>query len=292
MNSISQATYCVLNGALVLAAEAMISVQDRGFRYGDGVFESIAVENGVPYQYDWHMARLSGGLDAIKIAFDVNGLQAHVHALLQKNKVMQGMLRIQITRGAGSRGYLPDPSARPNFIIETMPKPPLPEKPVSLWRSSYQKMSAEALPVRYKLCQGLNSTLARMEAAENNCFDALLLNAQSEIGETGSGHIFWQKNGAIFTPALTCGILEGSTRAAIMRLLPVTETSATMETLAQADAVCIANAAWGALAVNVLQPENHHWQSEHFAVQLNTIIREDKKYFHAAHHSEWQMPLE
>ena len=191
-------TYSIVNGRLVDAAEAVISIEDRGFRYGDGVFETIAVHGGVPYQFEWHMARLASGLQAVKISFPTESLRDHCRQLLKKNALADGILRIQVTRGAGSRGYLPE-TADATFAMETMALPPLPPKPVSLWQSTYRKISEHALPVRYKLCQGLNSTLARMEAAEHHCFDALLLNERGHPCETSSANLFWFKNATLYT---------------------------------------------------------------------------------------------
>ena len=159
-------TYFIVNGQLVAAEQATVSAQDRGFRFGDGLFETIAIYSGVPYQFDWHMQRLAEGLQAIKIAFDIKCLKDFSRQLIRKNKVDNGILRIQITRGIGSKGYLPDPShsrAGAALVIETSPLPTITDKPIGLWQSTYTKISPRALPVKYKLCQGLNSTLARLE---------------------------------------------------------------------------------------------------------------------------------
>lgn len=282
--------YSIINGQLLPEAEALISVQDRGFRYGDGVFESIAVHQGVPYQFDWHLQRLKGGLQALKIAFDTAVLPGQIQQLLAKNACENGLLRLQITRGTGSRGYLPDQQARASCIIETTSRPALPAEPVALWRSTYRKISAAALPVQYKLCQGLNSTLARMEAAEQGCFDGLLLNEHGQVSETSSANIFWLKNTTLYTPALNCGILNGSTRAATMRLYPtpVYETTADSDTLMQADAVFITNAAWGAIAVNRLSPQDIQWQSEAIAQTINSYLNQDKDRYSDTHRALWK----
>ncbi|MDE3060903.1 MAG: aminotransferase class IV family protein [Pseudomonadota bacterium] len=270
--------YCIVNGRLVPAEEACISIQDRGFRYGDGVFETISVHAGRPYQLDWHLARLRAGLSAIRIDFDVEGLRPHCRLLLEKNALRDGLLRIQVTRGTGSRGYLPMPS-QASFAIETVPLPDIPRTPVALWLSEHKKISPRALPVRYKLCQGLNSTLARLEAADHDCADALMLNEQGHVCETSSGNIFWLKDGVLYTPALSCSVLEGSTRAAIMRLsdYPVQEVEAGLEALLAAEAVFITNVVWEAMAVNRLLPKDTGWQSDVLAEKHRRLLQQDKK---------------
>jgi len=282
-------SYCLINGRTVPAAKAVISVQDRGFRYGDGVFETIAVHGGVPYQFDWHMTRLAEGLRSIKIPFVVDSLRGHCRQLLRKNKLDAGVLRIQVTRGIGNRGYLPG-KAGAMFVIETMPMPPVPQAPVTLLQSSYSRVSARALPVRYKLSQGLNSTLARLEAAENECFDALLLNEHGQVCETSSANIFWFRKDTLYTPSLSCGVLEGATRSAVMRLSPYPlkeVTAAGIETLMQAEAVFITNTVWKTIAVNRLLPSKCHWNSEEITIQFHRLLTQDRKNYSQLHHKEW-----
>jgi aminodeoxychorismate lyase len=269
--------FVILNHELVEAEKATISVQDRGFRFGDGVFETIRVQAGVPYQFDWHMKRLEAGLKAIYIAFDATLLKIDCKTLLKRNDVKDCLLRIQVTRGIGSRGYLPQLSSSPTVVIETAPLPPFTGAPVSLLLSRYEKISPKAYPTQFKLCQGLNSTLARMEASEQNCFEALLLNSERQICETSSGNIFWLKDGTLYTPALDCGVLEGSIRSAVLRFspYPVREVRTDLDNLMQAEAVYICNAAWKILAVEKLQPAKVQWQSNPLASTLNKLLDQD-----------------
>lgn len=285
-------TYCLINGQITAAASATISIQDRGYRFGDGVFESIAVHQGVPYQFEWHLKRMQEGLKAIKIQYDASETKEQCRQLLHHNNFKEGIMRIQVTRGNGSRGYLPAiPAPVPNTLIETNPFPDLQQfdrSRMALWVSSYTKMSAKALPVQYKLCQGLNSTLARMEAIENECFDAVLLNEAGHVCETSSGNIFWQKNGEIFTPSLHCGVLAGSTRAAILRLNPhIRETEAPLSELLNADAVCATNIVWKALPVTKCKPSDILWKNVSFADALTDQLDTDCKLYTQNHSPEW-----
>lgn len=281
-------THCIINGRLTPATEAAISIQDRGFKYGDGVFETIAIHAGVPYQYDWHMQRLARGLAAIRIPFAVETLREQCRQLLAHNHATQAILRIQITRGNGGRGYLPDANTTPNVVITTIPAPILLCKPVTLWQSHYAKVSPAALPVQYKLCQGLNSTLARLEAEENQCTDALMLNDKRQLCETSSANIFWIKGGHLYTPELSCGALEGSTRAALLRLAPVRETIADLDTLLEADAVFVTNSVWKTLAVNQLLPVNARWDSEAAAQHYGALLLQDRDDDSRAHREQWK----
>ena len=263
--------YIILNQQTLPAAEARLPTADRGFRFGDSLFETIAVHGGKPCQIAWHLDRLARGLAALKIRCDAAPLDNLCRSLIEKNNVKEGLLRIQISRGAGGRGYLPDPNAAPTVLIETAPMPDIPREPVALWLSSYEKISPRALPVNFKLGQG-NSTLARIEAAENHCADALLLNHAGHIAETSSGNIFWVKDSLLYTPKLSCGALDGSIRAALMRLTQVREVEGTIETLKNAEAVFITNAVWKTLPVGMLRPNGYAWDSAATAQRFHDII--------------------
>lgn len=280
--------HIIRNNELVQAENASVSIHDRGFRYGDGVFETIPVAGGVPYRFEWHMGRLARGLAAIRIAYDSTQLQPQCRQLLRANALSEGLLRIQVTRGVGSRGYLPE-SAEPTCIIETAPLPAVPDMPLALWLSKLHKVPTTALPVRYKLCQGLNSTLARLEAADQHCADSLLLNAEGHICETSSCNVFWVKDNALFTPALECGVLEGATRAAILELAPcpVHEVRAGVDALAASDAVFITNAVWILRPVGLLKPSGLQWPPHPLVVALMQRLQENRRAYARTHAAAW-----
>ena len=281
--------FIILNHQLLPSEKAFISVDDRGFRFGDGVFETIRVHAGVPYQFDWHAERLRKGLGAIKIEANLHRLNEACRSLLKENKVSEGILRIQVTRGSGSLGYKPTNATPPTLLIETRALPAMDGAPVSLFLSSYQKISPQMLPVQYKLCQGLSSTLAIMEAEANGCDEALLLNAKGELCETGSGNIFWVKNAIIYTPMLACGVLEGAMRASVMRLSPasVCEVAATLADLQDADEVFITNAVWGVRRVKTLQPNAISWAEDKASAALAGLLSADMKSYCDDHRLRW-----
>lgn len=270
--------YIILNHTLVQAEKAMVHVSDRGFRYGDGLFETIAVQDGVPYRLDWHLSRLKKGLEALQIPIGVDFLRDECPILIDANHVKDGLVRIQITRGNGGRGYLPSADATPTCIVETLPPADIPSEPVSLLASTYAKIPASAIPV-YKHCNGLNHTLARMEAAKYECFDALMLGETGYVCETTSANIFWVKNKTLFTPGLECGPMSGSIRAALLEIspYPVKEVRASVATLADADAVFLTNVAWKVLPVAELKPLGLRWHSENAAQFFLAVLHQDIK---------------
>jgi branched-subunit amino acid aminotransferase/4-amino-4-deoxychorismate lyase len=280
--------YILLNNRLVPENEACVPVSDRGFKYGDGVFETLAVHGSVPYRFEWHMARLKKGLQVVRIQCDVGPLREQCRQLLKKNALKDGVLRIQVTRGTGGKGYLPA-QTQATTVIQTAPMPDIPAAPVSLWLSSYRKIPPQALPVQYKLTQGMNSTLARMEADDNGCFEALILNQDGHIAETSAGNIFWLKDKILYTPALACGVLEGSTRATIMELATckVREAEMGIEVLASASAVFITNTLWKALPVRELVPDGQRWQSEEASRVFRDLLIQDVERYRRTHGAAW-----
>ncbi len=260
-----------LNGEFMPAHLATIPLSDRGARFGDGVFETIAIHEGVPYQWELHMARLREGLAALRLPSPVADLQTAARALLHKNNTRDGFLRISISRGGESAGYLPlDAAAPPRWAIEYSTPRPLPTTLARLFVSSYRKPSLASLPVNYKLSQGVNSTLALLEAQENGYDEAILLTENGIICGAAAANIFWIAGEKIFTPALTTGCLNGTTRAAILRLSPLAteEVEAPVSTLASAEAVFLTNCRVGLLPVQSLHTPATNWDSNHPAMSL------------------------
>lgn len=269
--------YVIFNGTLLDEREAYISPHDRGFRHGDGIFDTMLVNFGRIYQLPFHLDRLKAGLAAIRINFDVTVLHSMFQELLIANRCENCLLRVQITRGIGGRGYLPEGRLFPTLLIETMNIPVPPTEPVSLMISKYQKISPQSLPVNFKLCQGLNSTLARMEAADNSCFDALLLDNDGNICETSSANIFWLKNNVLYTPSLECGVLGGSIRSAVIRFSPyrIEEVAASVADIISAEAVFITNVSYKILAISELKGLGTNYDSKFLTAQIFHLLETD-----------------
>lgn len=267
-----------LNGRLQDSAEARISIDERGFRFGDGVFETIPVYSGVPYLLPYHLARLQTGLAALKIEYKTASLTPSVSEVIAANRMEQGVVRIYVSRGIGSQGYLPvSPAPSPTLLIQPLPMPQIPGAPVTLWLSTWEKISPRALPTESKLAQGLNATLARMEAREHGCYDALQQSAVGHVSEASSANIFWLKQGVLYTPALSTGALAGVTRRRLMELVstPVREGEFTLQDMRGAEAVFLTNAACGIVPVSSLQPLGFTWESSEAAKPFAALRQKD-----------------
>lgn len=255
-------TQTYINGQWYEAKEATISVQDRGFRFGDGVFESIHIHQGKLLFLQRHLQRLEEGLAALKIPQPQANVAALAAEALSRNPIQEGVLRIAISRGVGSRGYLPMGTSTPTVVIETLWMPSLTDRSVRLWLSAYRRISPSQLPTEYKLAQGLNSTLARIEAEENGCDEALMLSAEGYLSEAASACIFWSdKNGRIYTPSLKTGALAGIGRALLLENLEVQQGEYRLEALHEATSLILVSAVTGIRYVTRLQPQDWVWEN-------------------------------
>ncbi|MES2984783.1 MAG: aminotransferase class IV [Pseudomonadota bacterium] len=254
-----------LNGAFLPTREGVVPVADRGFRFGDGLFETIFLQAGTPYQWAFHLARLAQGLSALRITPPVVDWAAIARELIAKNAISDGFLRIAISRGSGSKGYLPTGDS-PTWVMEILDLADLPAAPARLWLSSLPRIPPACLPVNQKLAHGINSTLAVLEARDQGCDEALQLTLSGALCEAASANLFWVSNGALHTPALATGCLNGSTRAAILRLAPVREVIADITALKTAEAVFITNCRLGIWPVAHIQPLGLNFNASHQAI--------------------------
>lgn len=283
-------THTYLNGKLLTSDKAKISVADRGFRFGDGVFETMAVHAGVPYQWHLHEQRLLEGMSAIKLPqIDMNWQKA-VKKLVHKNELNNGFVRISVSRGVGSAGYAPLTDNEPTLVMETIVRSASQANPATLWFSSYAKPSRHSLPVNHKIAQGLNSTLALMQARENGCDEALLLNHDGNLCEAASGNLFWLKDSQLYTPALDVGCLAGTTRDALIRFSPylVKHCKARIDELKSADAVFISNCNWGVRAVQSLAPQGWCWTNHRCVARLQALYEQDIRHYVSEHADDWR----
>lgn len=283
-----QETVICLNGSYLPAHEARLPVADRGFRFGDGLFESIHLIDGVPYQWELHLTRLDGGLSALRFPqFEANWQEA-TREVIQRNHAREGTLRIAVSRGVGSRGYLPYDEISPNWVIEYLPPTPLPEGPLKLHLSSITRSPLSALPVNHKLAHGIGSTLALMEARDHGCDEAMMLSTEGKLCEAASANLFWIANQKLYTPALATGCLAGTTRAAILRLSGAEEVLADSGVLHNADAIFISNTrlgAWPAVSTKFHVAES---MSHPLFLNLLAQLQADRAAYAKAHHTEWK----
>lgn len=235
-----------LNGEFVPEERAVVSVFDRSFLYGDGLFETMRVTKGKPFRWGQHMDRLRSGGDflGIKIPFSCKALEKHAIRLIAENRMPEALLRLTVSRGVGLRGYSPKGATTPTLVMTLHPLAGLPQSGPALWKlvtASFCLPAGEKL-AQFKTANKLAQVLARAEADAAGADEALLLNTDGVVVEGASSNLFWIQDGVVCTPPMTSGVLAGVTRAIVVELckelaLPVQETTVTSAGLAATDGV-------------------------------------------------------
>lgn len=243
-----------MDGELVPEAHAKVSVFDHGLLYGDGVFEGIRCYNGRVFALEEHIVRLYDSAKAIDlhIPMSQSEMSDAVVMTCRENAITDGYVRLIVTRGVGTLGLNPYLCEKPSVIviaaqIQLYPKE-LYEKGLELVTVGTLRNLPEALNPRIKSLNYLNNILAKIEAINSGCMEAVMLNAQGAVAEATGDNIFALRGNVLRTPPATEGALEGITRNIVMRLaeekgLDVRETRLSRYDLYTADEVFLTGTA-------------------------------------------------
>ncbi|MGC8828548.1 MAG: aminotransferase class IV [Verrucomicrobiia bacterium] len=247
-----------INGKFVDESEATVSIFDRCFLYGDGLFETVLIFKHCPFKLIEHLERLKRGIEFLKIPYSINFEEINCAAkeLSQVNNMPKGMLRIQITRGTGLRGYSCKGAKNPSITMSIHPMPVInPEEPVQ-WRviTASPRIPVNNPLMNFKTCNKLTNILAKQEAELNGVDDALLLNTDNEVVSASSGNIFILNSDIVLTPPVESGVLPGITRATIFKLckemgIHYGESNLKLNQLYNVDGVFISMSSWGIIEV-------------------------------------------
>ena len=232
----------------MLGAEgASISIDERGFLFGDGFFESCKIFDGKIYNFKSHEARILKALRHLKISYDISSLQKNSKELIAKNKIKNGILRISISRGIGSLGYAPTADCKALTIIQTLEERSIPQK-ISLG------ISTQIAPQNFgfKSMNALPYVLNKIEAKEKKFFDLVILSEKKEVLETSSANIFWVKNGKIFTTEKSPQILPGLVQQRLLKISPIeiSRKKIKISALKNADEIFLTNSSFLLLSVD------------------------------------------
>lgn len=241
--------FAYLNGKIVPAEEAAVSIFDRGIMYGDGLFETIRMQNRKCVRLNSHLDRLRIGAHTLKfndILSNIDFTNA-ITAICEANHLTDARVRLTITRGRSEPGKLwPVKQNEPTIIITADFLPPPSLEPVRVIISSIRRDENNPLSA-VKSLNYLPGILARIEAEQGGVDDAILLNTRGNIVEGTIGNIFIIAGNRLITPSLDQGVLPGTVRAAVLALAPelgldAIECPVTMQDLTNADELFFTNA--------------------------------------------------
>ena len=203
------------------ASQAKVSVFDHGLLYGDGIFEGIRFYNGRVFRLEQHIRRLYDCARAIllKIPLTPEEMIAATCATVKANGLRDGYIRLVITRGVGPMGLSPFKCPTPSVIIiadaislysEESYRTGLTMATVATRRPSHDILSPQVKSLNY-----LNNIMAKVEALQAGAEEGLMLNDVGLVAECTGDNIFIVRDGAISTPPLTAGALDGITRGTV-----------------------------------------------------------------------------
>ena len=203
------------------------------------MFETCLVKDSKIINFSSHLERIKTALSILKFNINFDELCQRSNDLLKKNNLQDGLLRISISRGVGSSGYLPKNITNNLVIIQTK-DPILLPKSLNLIVSDYV-----AGNYSFKSLNSLPYVLAKIYAAENKYYDAIMIDKEGYISETSSANIFWVKKDAIFTPSDDCCLVKGTIRKKLLEIpqIKIVQGKFGCKDLEEADEVFITNSA-------------------------------------------------
>ncbi len=215
----------MIDGSLVPAERAVVSVFDRGFLYGDSVFESLRTYHGKPFDLSLHLARLGRSAARVFIPLPISApaLEREVLQAIDAHPSSERYVRLTLTRGVGrSLGLDPELADTPLRVIQvmdlTLPPPELYERGISAISYRIERASDAAGVADAKIGNYLLAVLAMRAARAAGAHDALLMAANGDLLEGTTSNVFAVFYGKLVTPPESTAILPGITRAHILDL--------------------------------------------------------------------------
>ncbi|MFA5309705.1 MAG: aminotransferase class IV [Dehalococcoidales bacterium] len=212
-----------LNGKLVPAAGAKISVADHGLLYGYGLFQTARAYRGRLFLLERHLERLYAAAEVIGLRQKLAGLDLEKACLdtLQANKLQEARVRLTVTNGESPALPWVDASGPPNVIVTALPYTPFtPEKYAQGFKVGIASLRrlGQSVVSSMKSINYLLNVIARMETAAQGLDETVLLNDEGYIAEGGGSNIFFVREGGLVTPSVGSGIIPGVTREVVMDL--------------------------------------------------------------------------
>jgi branched-chain amino acid aminotransferase len=252
-----------INGKFISSSGATISINDAGFLYGDGIFETIRSYRGNPFKFDEHFDRLLYSLKQLKYNpyFERTFIETTVYELLSRNKLSQkdANIKIIITRNGYGPKFHFDQQITPNLIIIAKELESYPdeyyESGVKITVSDLRRNAFSNILYRFKLLNYFENIYARNEAYSRQSFEGIFLTTDRQVLEGSMSNIFCIKDAEVITPPLTQNILPGITRQLVIKLckenkIKVCEREISYSEMKEADEIFLTNSIMEIMPVN------------------------------------------
>ncbi|MCH9057393.1 MAG: branched-chain-amino-acid transaminase [Planctomycetes bacterium] len=214
-----------VNGKMLPKSQAVINVFDHGLLYGDGIFEGIRIYGGKIFKCRSHMDRLWRCAERTRLLIPVSHTEMIriMRECVRANEIVDGYIRLVITRGVGNLGLNPFTCPTAGVIciadqIRLFP-PELYAKGMKVIVAERPRIPVECLDPRIKSLNYLNNILAKVEAIDKGLLEVVMLNTDGYVAEGSGDNVFFVKNGTVVTPPPEAGILEGITRQFVLETL-------------------------------------------------------------------------
>jgi branched-chain amino acid aminotransferase len=213
-----------VDGAFYGRDEASVSVFDHGLLYGDGVFEGIRIYNGTVFRLKEHLERLyrSARYIMLEIPLSIQEMEEAVLRTVAENRRTDGYIRLVVTRGKGTLGIDPARCERPSVIIIVddiqLYPPEYYTNGIAIVTASTRRLPPDGIDPRVKSLNYLNNILAKLEAKQAGCIEAVMLNRDGFAAECTADNLFIVSDGTLLTPQTVDGALGGITRSFVLEL--------------------------------------------------------------------------
>ena len=241
-----------INGLFTPLRNAKISILDRGFCYGDGLFETLRASNGQIFYIEQHIDRLFDSLQQVLIELPMTRLELTkaVKETLARNKYKNAIIRLMVTRGDTESNIQIDSKIHPTLVINIRPFIPLPKlaykKGVRVMLFQERANLVNGISLRLKSCNYLSNILIKELSNKKNYTEGVVVDPDFGVTEGTTSNIFIVEQGQIKTPPLSPYVLAGITRQIVLEIardhkIPLTEEKITADELIYADEVFITN---------------------------------------------------
>ena len=256
-----------INGLFWAIDKATISVLDRGFTYGDGLFETMRSYSGKIFRLERHLDRLFRSARSIFIDLPMtkNEIRSAINASIELNKLSNSIVRLTITRGEQDPGLNIDYSAPPTVVILVRPTKVISKnvykKGIGIKLYKKSAIRTQGISNQIKSCNYLSNILLREKAIKEGFFEAILLDNDNNATEGTFSNIFIIKNNQLKTPSLNEFVLSGIIRKSILDIcrannISFKETAITEKDLYEADEIFLTNSGIEVLPVSNINHRN------------------------------------